>query len=318
MGGVSKANFRLFRSLCGTKTLVNVVIVTTFWDKVSPTEGMKRVSQLKTDPSFFQSVIAAGGKIMRHDDGLTSAYSILDTILANHPKPLQIQEEMRQGKDVSETTAGSELDARLTEQISKYQKEMQELQSQMTTIKAADVTKGELGEEREKLKGDMKRWRDEDFKKESTTEGYANGPPPFSSVAKGITMPSDSKSDFAEKYKKRAKDVGGDIFGFGGRTVGEIVSKPGRIFAQTAKAIEVFVPESERRVERDMEGYADRVEEAARQGGNLTAQFCPGPMKGIGLLAGGTAGALAAEGVGTVQGIGRLGKSIVKGIARGL
>jgi hypothetical protein len=62
MGGAARGNLRLFRKLCGTDTFVNVVIVTTFWDKVGKIEGMERMKELEIHPGLFQDIIAHGGR----------------------------------------------------------------------------------------------------------------------------------------------------------------------------------------------------------------------------------------------------------------
>jgi hypothetical protein len=122
MGGVSRTNLRMFRQLCGPESLQNVVIATTFWDKVDEEEGIAKINELKTNVNLFQPVVAAGGKIMRHDKRLTSAHSILDTILSNRPRPLLIQEEMAQGMNLQQTAVGLELNATLTRLIEAHQR----------------------------------------------------------------------------------------------------------------------------------------------------------------------------------------------------
>jgi hypothetical protein len=118
----------MFRKLCGADSLQNIVIATTFWDKVDGEEGVAKIKELKTNVNLFQPVVAAGGKIMRHDKGLLSAHSILDAILSNKPRPVLIQEEMAQGKSLEETSAGSELNATLMRLIESLQKEIKEIQ----------------------------------------------------------------------------------------------------------------------------------------------------------------------------------------------
>jgi hypothetical protein len=158
----------MFKQLCGSDSLTNVVIVTTFWDSVKESDGMARMRELQTSPKLFQPVIDAGGKIMSHNNGLESAHSILDTILLNEPKALQIQKEMKQGKTLLETSAGSELDVRIAQLIEKHQKEMKLLRDEMAIIRKQDEARqAELKELGDKLA----RWKEDRKKLENGLNG---------------------------------------------------------------------------------------------------------------------------------------------------
>jgi hypothetical protein len=127
IGRVSRTNLRIFRKLCGIESLQNVIVATTFWDNVNEEEGIARMKELETKANLFQPVIAEGGKIMKHDKGLSSAHSILDAILSNQPRPLLVQEEMAQGMNLQQTAAGSELNATHIRLIASLQREIPEL-----------------------------------------------------------------------------------------------------------------------------------------------------------------------------------------------
>ena len=45
--GVNGKNFRMFRELCGEKTLKNVILMTNMWGRVTPQQGAAREQQLK-------------------------------------------------------------------------------------------------------------------------------------------------------------------------------------------------------------------------------------------------------------------------------
>jgi hypothetical protein len=55
----------MFRKLCGTNSLQNVIIATNFWDNVGKERGIARMKELETNGELFQPIVAEGGKIMK-------------------------------------------------------------------------------------------------------------------------------------------------------------------------------------------------------------------------------------------------------------
>ncbi|KAF8153679.1 P-loop containing nucleoside triphosphate hydrolase protein, partial [Mycena galopus ATCC 62051] len=135
MGGVTDRNLRMFRKLCGDDALKNVAIVTTRWDDVQEKDRgaiERREGELmKTPGRFFEPLIAAGGRFLRHDNTVGSARRIMETFLAKDPIALQIQLEMRDGKTLEETAAGSELAAEMKKLMDKHSSEMKDLKAEM-------------------------------------------------------------------------------------------------------------------------------------------------------------------------------------------
>ena len=150
-GGLAVKNFRMFRELCGEKTLKNVVLMTNMWGRVTPQQGAAREQQLKDE--HFQAAIGKGAQICRHNNTPESARKILRKILENQPVVLKIQHELiDEGKDIGETGAGAELNRELRELAEKHRKEMKELEENM--VKAMEA-KDE--ESREELEGEKRR-----------------------------------------------------------------------------------------------------------------------------------------------------------------
>ncbi|KIM41439.1 hypothetical protein M413DRAFT_148738 [Hebeloma cylindrosporum] len=132
MSGISTRNFTMFRQLCGEKSLKNVVIVTNMWGEVSKEVGDARERELATKEIFFEPALAKGASMKRHSNTPASAYEILRTIVDNHPLALQIQRELvDQKKDISETSAGKELNKEWEKQLEKHQNEMKKIQEEM-------------------------------------------------------------------------------------------------------------------------------------------------------------------------------------------
>ncbi|KAG7089356.1 hypothetical protein E1B28_011046 [Marasmius oreades] len=160
MGGISRRNFKMFKELCGEATLKNVVIVTNMWGEVSRDVGEARESELMGEDKFFKPVLDKGAQLVRYDNTPETARAILLHLVQNRPLPLRIQTELvDQGKSISETAAGAELNREMMEQIRKHEREMKELQEEMkAAIKAKDEeTRKELEAETKKLQAEMSR-----------------------------------------------------------------------------------------------------------------------------------------------------------------
>jgi len=122
----------MFRKLCGEETLRNVVVVTNMWGEVDPLVGEKREAELMGEDIFFKPVLDEGAQTARHENTTASAQEIIRLVLDNHPLPLRIQEELvNEHKDISETSAGEELNQEINAQIRKHEEEMRALKEEM-------------------------------------------------------------------------------------------------------------------------------------------------------------------------------------------
>ncbi|KAH8103309.1 P-loop containing nucleoside triphosphate hydrolase protein, partial [Cristinia sonorae] len=118
MSGVSKRNFGMFRSLCGEKTLRNVVLVTNMWGEIQQSVGEAREHELATDDILFKPVLDKGAAMARHMNSSESALAILQRFVDNHPEALAIQTEVvEEGRGIDDTTAGVDLQREMTREI---------------------------------------------------------------------------------------------------------------------------------------------------------------------------------------------------------
>jgi hypothetical protein len=164
MGGISTRNFKMFRKLCGDSTLQNVVIVTNMWGEVSTEVGEAREAELIREDIFFKPVLDKGAQMARHENTVPSAERIVRLIIDNHPLPLRIQRELvEEGKDISETSAGEELNRELNAQIKKHQQEMLVLKEEMQqAMKDKDEeTRRELEIETQKMQREISRFEND-------------------------------------------------------------------------------------------------------------------------------------------------------------
>jgi len=150
----------MFKGLCGSKNYKNVVILTTFWDKMTIIEeGVRREDQLKTD--FFKELVAGGANFMRHGscDNMETGRTVLEHVFTLLPANLQIKEEIReQGKRLEETAAGSVHSEEMKRMIAKHKEEMASLQEELETMRANHAAeRQEVMEELDKLKQQLAR-----------------------------------------------------------------------------------------------------------------------------------------------------------------
>jgi len=96
----------MFRKLCGTTNLSSVILVTTFWNKITEEVGTLRENDLSSGP--WAGMIRHGSRVMRHDGSRDSALRVIGSIVdRNTDVVLDIQSEMvDQGLPFSETGAG--------------------------------------------------------------------------------------------------------------------------------------------------------------------------------------------------------------------
>ncbi|KAJ3842821.1 P-loop containing nucleoside triphosphate hydrolase protein [Lentinula raphanica] len=168
-GGQSRRALRIFRELCGAATFKNVVVLTTFWDRVNEQEGVAREEELKSNSNFFKDLVDGGARFMRHSRENSAARQVLDHIFTLSPTNVQIQQEIRvEGKSLEETAAGAAQREEINRMIAKHKKEMEDLNAEIATVKKGnEALKRELDEERAELRKKLLKWEDEkvDLKK---------------------------------------------------------------------------------------------------------------------------------------------------------
>ncbi|KAH8103310.1 P-loop containing nucleoside triphosphate hydrolase protein [Cristinia sonorae] len=136
MTGVSKRNFGMFRSLCGEKTLRNVLLVTNMWGEVQQSVGEARERELATDDILFKPVLDKGAHMVRNMHTVQSAHEILQRFVDNPPEALAIQKEIvDEGRAVNNTTAGVDLrkdmDLEIEEAKRKQEEELRRVREAM-------------------------------------------------------------------------------------------------------------------------------------------------------------------------------------------
>ena len=160
-GGLAAKNFRMFRELCGEKTLKNVVLMTNMWERVTPQQGADREQQLKD--KHFKAAIDKGAQLHRHGTNTQeSARAILRMILKNQPAVLKIQQELiDEHKGIEQTGAGEELRKEIFGVMVKYKNNIKDLNDgiRVAAIEEDEESREEMEEEKRRLEEEMEKLR---------------------------------------------------------------------------------------------------------------------------------------------------------------
>ena len=144
VGGTSQRNLRMFRKLCGTDSLKNVVIVTTMWDKVTPEEGLQREQELMSSNNLFKPLLDGEATMMRHERTAESATKVINHLLGKNATTTEVVHELvHQKKPLEETAAGTELQKDIQALLNKHKGEMENLKAELEAVRS------DLAEERQ-------------------------------------------------------------------------------------------------------------------------------------------------------------------------
>lgn len=139
VGGASRKSVRILEAMVGPQAFGCVLLATTMWDKVSPTEGERRERELVDNPEFFGKICnrgqAPGAMVQRHTGTRDSAQRIMKNFILQQQSSgqmqtlLLIQHQLVDLKlSLEDTTAGKVVDAGLRQQQAKQQEELKELE----------------------------------------------------------------------------------------------------------------------------------------------------------------------------------------------
>ncbi len=113
MQGTALSNMNMFRRLCGSDCFPNVVLVTTFWTQVDPTEGDRREKELCEIDEFWGQLVKKGSRVVRIGLDEQADQRLLLEIAKNKKVVFQAQQEMLDGKSNRETAAAQEASGNL-------------------------------------------------------------------------------------------------------------------------------------------------------------------------------------------------------------
>lgn len=132
--GSAGLNLRILRQMCGDQALRNVMLITSRWDQVMPSQGADRERNLRED--FWKEMLRKGSRMNRFQGTHDSAAALVSQLLEiNDSCVLDIQRELTdEGKTLDETSAGSCLYQDINERKSQFQKDITDLEHEMSTV----------------------------------------------------------------------------------------------------------------------------------------------------------------------------------------
>ena len=152
VGGTALKNLSMFQKLVGDHGMKNVVLVTTMWGKLQPSDdGEARVRELIEKGKFWGGMISCGATHEKYDGTKEDALRIVQLMLPNEPCKLQIQQEYADATKLADTAAGKEVADRLDDLKAHHAQEMAELKEQvsLTAQKGNEKLQQELQELKE-------------------------------------------------------------------------------------------------------------------------------------------------------------------------
>ncbi|CEL52561.1 hypothetical protein RSOLAG1IB_05766 [Rhizoctonia solani AG-1 IB] len=129
VGGTSFRHMNMFKELCGTDSLKNVVYVMNMWSDPPAEDEILRESELRDSDEFFGIPLAEGAQITRHTNTKESAHDVIRMLLPRSPTVPKISKELLdEGLKLEETCAGVALGHGLEEEIQKLNEQIKKLQ----------------------------------------------------------------------------------------------------------------------------------------------------------------------------------------------
>ncbi|KAG9121609.1 hypothetical protein FRC07_002368 [Ceratobasidium sp. 392] len=131
-GGAGRRNFRMFRKMCGTDSLKNVVVVTNMWSQPPTETELAREIELRDGEDFFQDILSEGAQMVRHSEPTReSAYDIIRCVLGKAPVVPELSRQIvDEGKDLDKTDAGLSLGEELAEALRRGREEVERLRAE--------------------------------------------------------------------------------------------------------------------------------------------------------------------------------------------
>jgi hypothetical protein len=130
--GSAMRNLRMFKKLCGNDSLGNVVLATTWWDRVDPDIGVTREKELIDTEDFWGGMIKNGSRVFRHLGNLETGMEIVNYLIAKQRRVvLDIQHQMVDLRmPLDQTEAGKEVESERLKLKAEFEKKLKDVQEE--------------------------------------------------------------------------------------------------------------------------------------------------------------------------------------------
>ncbi|CAE6423728.1 unnamed protein product [Rhizoctonia solani] len=128
VGGASFRHMNMFKELCGTDSLNNVVYVMNMWSEPPTEDEILREDELRYSDEFFGAPLAEGAQMARHNNTQEAAHNIIRMILPRAPTVPKISKQLvDEGLTLEETSAGAALGHELENELRRLNDEVRQL-----------------------------------------------------------------------------------------------------------------------------------------------------------------------------------------------
>ncbi|KAH6886982.1 P-loop containing nucleoside triphosphate hydrolase protein [Thelonectria olida] len=133
MKGSDITNLRMFRALCGTSGLDNVIVVTTKWNTMTENRQLAEYREEQLLSDYLKPMLKSGAEYARDHGTAKSSRTIIRKVLKkNQAFFLDLQREIiDEGKRLNEIEAGKVLQEQLLKAEQKYKENLQALSQEL-------------------------------------------------------------------------------------------------------------------------------------------------------------------------------------------
>ncbi|KAH7095980.1 P-loop containing nucleoside triphosphate hydrolase protein [Paraphoma chrysanthemicola] len=149
LGGTGKRNLELLQNLVGRENMGNVKLVTTKGSRATDEERGTRLDDLVS--KFWKGMITAGAQVDHYDGSTEDGKRIVGSVLRSSPVKLLFQQELQDGSEVEQTSAGKSLMEAFIRLQERYEKELKELKETHEMYEEALRKRDETAEQARKL-----------------------------------------------------------------------------------------------------------------------------------------------------------------------
>ncbi|KAH8725386.1 P-loop containing nucleoside triphosphate hydrolase protein [Phaeosphaeriaceae sp. PMI808] len=148
--GSERRYLNTFRQICGEHAFSNVALVTTMWDTVDQTIGLRRENELQR--AHWADLISKGSYVFQHNGTSDMARTIVGQMMTKDDVVLEIQQQLSDDScELNHTSAGAELASDLDTKLKERRRVIQNLNIQLQEAESAsDIS--EIGQVQSQLR----------------------------------------------------------------------------------------------------------------------------------------------------------------------
>lgn len=156
VGGRSGRHMNMFKEICGTDSLKNVVYVTNMWSE--PPTRQERQREVELRDEFFDVPMIDGAQMARHTNTRASALNVIRLVLDRTPVTPNLSRQLvDQGMKLEETNAGKRLGGDLQNAVREFQEKIKSIRAALETASKANDQKWKARLERQERQAKERR-----------------------------------------------------------------------------------------------------------------------------------------------------------------